>query len=308
MKKILLSLVLIALLTPNISLAANFTFQPQQLGTPQEKPFTVTVVLDTETESINAVEGVLVLTKEMGDVVTITDSGSIVTYWVTRPEWDVETRSISFSGGIPSGYSGQAGILFSVVFPSYLKGELSPAMSLSQLKAYVNDGLGTTAQTRTKFFAFGEGGSSANPEIAGQLYIDDKKPDDIAPEVFSPQVSRDDRVFDGKWFISFATTDKQSGIDHYEIQESITGSIDSGDWKIATSPYVLTDQNLNSFIFVLAVDRQGNEKIIQVYPRNPLSWYARNSSMIIGIGGVILTASILSVLYKRKRKTNSSLA
>lgn len=298
---------LLIVIAPNIVSGASFEFMPKSLGIPQPDPFTVTILLDTESESINAVDGILTIPKEFGDVVTVTDSGSVVTFWVTRPEWDLNARAIKFSGTIPGGYLGKSGILFSLVFPSYLKGELDPAINLNQINAYLNDGLGTKASIKTGSFRLGDGSSSIDPAITSQLYVDEKKKDDIAPETFSPQVSRDDRVFDGKWFVNFATTDKQSGIDHYEIQESRTGSIDSGKWKVASSPYLLEDQKLHSHIFVLAVDRQGNERIIQVYPRDPLSWWESNYVILLISCLIILGLVVVSMVLKRKQKVQDAI-
>ncbi len=301
----ILSLIIIT--APNVASGASLEFMPKSLSIPQSEPFTVTILLDTEGESINAVDGFLSVPKEFGDNITVTDSGSIVTFWVTSPDWDPSSRAIKFSGTIPGGYSGKSGILFSLVFPSYSGGELDPALSLSQLNAYLNDGLGTKVELKITAFKLGEGSSALDPEIAGQLYIDEKKKDEIPPETFSPQVSRDDRVFDGKWFINFATTDKQSGVDHYEIQESRSGSIDSGKWKIVQSPYVLEDQDLHSYIFVLAVDRQGNERIIQVYPRDPLSWWESNYIIPLVSGLVIVGLIIVLTILKRKRKISDDI-
>jgi hypothetical protein len=79
------------------------------------------------------------------------------------------------------------------------------------------------------------------------------------PEKFEILVSEDFRVFDGKKFISFFSTDKDSGVDHYEIREG------KGDYKIAQSPYLLDDQNLGTVIRVRAYDFSGNYRE-SVYP------------------------------------------
>ena len=88
------------------------------------------------------------------------------------------------------------------------------------------------------------------------------------PEEFTLEISQEPTVFEGKYFLSFATTDKTSGIDHYEVREG------KGDWKIAESSYLLEDQSLKSIIRVKAVDGAGNERIAEYLPsRKPFPYW-----------------------------------
>jgi hypothetical protein len=92
----------------------------------------------------------------------------------------------------------------------------------------------------------------------------DKSP----PEPFEMGVGRDPGIFDNKYFISFFATDRESGIDYYEVKE--------GDQTFvrAESPYLLKDQSLRSTIKVKAVDKAGNERLTELpasYP--PLPFY-----------------------------------
>lgn len=285
--------------------AASVGFQPQNLSLPQEKPFTVTITIDTEGANLNAIDGTIVIASELGNAI-VTDSGSIITYWVTRPEFEEATRSINFSGTIPGGYTGKNGILMSLVIPAYSGNKLSNAISVTNLKGYLNDGLGTPAKISIKQFVLGSGSSPIDQEIKEQLYIDSSKPDNIPPETFSPQVTRDDRVFDGQWFINFATTDKQSGIDRYEIQESLGGRIEEGSWKVASSPYVLEDQALHSYIYITAIDRQGNERIIKVFPKYPQSWWFRYGNSLLWLLGILFILGVSYILNRRRLIENNS--
>ena len=301
------SILLIAscLLVPAQTSAAEIIFQPQNLTVPQPQSFTVTLTLNTEGENLNAVDGTVLVSKELGEDITVTDSGSVITYWVNRPQYDPTTRTVKFSGTIPGGFTGTTGILFSLVIGPYAGDKLSNAVSVTNLHAYLNDGLGTQAKISSRNVVLGEGSSPVDSALTEQLYIDEAtRPDDIPPEVFSPQVSRDDRVYNGQWFINFSTTDKQSGIDHYEIQETRTGRLDAGKWKVASSPYVLNDQELHSYIYIIAVDRQGNERVIKVFPRKPLSWWNLNRAPVGILSGIIILG-VVSFLVIKKRKLQS---
>lgn len=278
--------------------ALTASFSPSEHLAKQEKPFTTTVVINTEGENINAIEGVLKIDARLAGAVQLSDSGSLITYWIAKPQWDGQQNVVRFSGAIPGGYKGSAGILFSLILPPHDGAPIDNAVTISDFKAYKNDGVGSNTRVTTRNFSLGDIAGQVDTGITDQLYIDGTRKDDIAPEVFSPQISRDENVFNNKWFISFSTVDKQSGIDHYEIQETQSGSIDSGEWKTATSPYELQDQELHSFVYVIAVDRQGNERIIKVFPRNQLSWAQQYG---VQVGVIVLVIGIAGVLLYRRR-------
>lgn len=303
MKKlfIIITLVFFGLL-PSSVLAMEISFEPANVGSTQDQAFTATLVVNSDGQSINAVDGTLSVAPELAEGLSISDSGSIVTYWVKQPTFDKATNTIQFSGTIPGGYEGQAGILFSIILQPYAGKSLDNAISVGEANAYINDGLGTQATVQTKQFKItSQGSGPVDTEIAGQLYLNENRPDNIPPEIFSPQLAQDDRVFDGKWFVNFATTDKQSGIDYYEIQETRSGSLDAGNWKRAQSPYVLTDQELHSYIYVVAVDRQGNERMIKVNPRRQLSWRQLHQTDFL-VGGVLLIFAIAGASYLSRTK------
>ncbi len=300
---LIISLVLVTpfALRPSHAKATEVTFTPSQQLVNQPQPYTTTIVLNTESENINAVEGVLKVDPSLGTDIQISDSGSVVTYWVTKPYYNKEQGVVEFSGAMPGGFSGGSGILFSLILPSHTnQAPLEKALYFINFNAYKNDGLGSSAKVSTRSFGLGDIAGQVDEAIADQLYLNGKK-DDIQPEVFTPRIARDPNIFNNHWFISFNTTDKQSGIDHYEIQESRTGAMNAGHWLPATSPYELVDQELHSFVFVIAVDRQGNERIIKVFPRNPLPWFQVYGKQL----GVILVLGIvggIAYYYRRRNR------
>jgi hypothetical protein len=303
--KLILFLTIIWLM-PTSVFAMTMSFEPPSLESQQPAAFSTTLVLNTEGQSVNAVDGTLLIAEELGSDITVSDSGSIVTYWVMRPTYDPATRSVKFSGTIPGGFSGQAGILFSVIMPPHQGSAVENAVVVAEANSYLNDGLGTQAKVSTKQFALSNLETEpVDPQIAGQLYVDPNKPDNVPPESFSPQLAQDERVFGGAWFINFATTDKQSGISHYEVQETRSGRLDAGNWQRAESPYQLQDQELHSYIYVVAVDRQGNERMIKVSPRAPQTWWQQyNRDLAIGVGILVLITA--GVIYTRRRNRKPS--
>ncbi len=84
--------------------------------------------------------------------------------------------------------------------------------------------------------------------------------DNTLPQEFNLEIGQEPAIFEGKYFLSFSTTDKTSGIDYYEIKEG------NKDFKKITSPYLLEDQDLKTKIVVKAVDQAGNERIAEYIP------------------------------------------
>jgi len=278
----------------------NLVSQTKEIGITQQ--FEVNVILNTEGEQINAVEGKIVFPEDLLEVKEIRDGNSIINFWIERPKAetlkDTNTNTnlheIFFSGITPGGYNGNQGLILSIIFLAKKGG--SGLIEIQNAKTLLNDGKGTEAQLKIfnfQFSIFKESPISQTPI----LEIQDTEP----PEDFQPEISRDPAIFDGKWFLVFATQDKGSGIDHYEIRETkrkIEHETEA-NWVIAESPYLLKDQKLQSYIYVKAVDKAGNERIIIVPPRNPLKWYEKFENWVIIILLAVLVFYILrKILWK----------
>ena len=128
--------------------------------------------------------------------------------------------------------------------------------------------------------------------------------DSTRPEEFRPEIGEDPSIFEGKYFLSFATTDKTSGIDYYEILEIDErgfkrGTKKEAEWKMGESPYLLEDQSLQSIIKVKAVDKAGNEKIAEIIPpEKPFPYW---TIPVIVICLVIISWIIKKYLLKKQR-------
>ncbi len=129
-------------------------------------------------------------------------------------------------------------------------------------------------------------------------------------------LTKDDVAFTGNYFIVFSTTDKQTGISHYEIMEEPAeefkhfswGGVDA-PWVTANSPYVLQDQSLNSIIRVKAIDKAGNEYVATLIPDETMQSISRNQILIyvfIGIGATVLLILAMGLwFFIRRRKSNN---
>lgn len=124
--------------------------------------FTVRVVVNTSGKSINAAEGTLSFNPSELSVVSVNRSGSIFNLWVAEPSFSNSGGSISFSGGLPSGYTGGSGNIMTVTFKA--KGSGASKISFSSASVLANDGAGTNVLTSMNGGTFTIQASAPTPE------------------------------------------------------------------------------------------------------------------------------------------------
>jgi len=126
------------------------------------------------------------------------------------------------------------------------------------------------------------------PTTTFRIMIDQTPPEDFEPSV---------QEIDGSQYLVFSAKDALSGVDHYEVVESssrtflgvvLDGTLDTQDWQIAESPFLLQDQTLQSIVAVKAVDKAGNERIFQLAPSRavfPVLWIVLVVLVLAGLIG-----------------------
>jgi hypothetical protein len=123
--------------------------------------------------------------------------------------------------------------------------------------------------------------------------------DTVPPEDFKPEITQDPNIFDGKWFVVFATQDKGVGIDHFEIKED---AIDPNIWTKGESPYLLLDQKASQQVSIKAIDKNGNERIVNI--TSPLSVVAKKtvylSWTLFGILSLVILFFCIRTFRKKK--------
>ncbi len=243
--------------------------------------FKVDVFINTESEAINAIEGSITFQRDFLEAKEFSDGNSIINFWIQKPKFALDNQ-ISFSGITPGGYEGNQGKIFSVVFQSLKEGETE--LAISSLKVLLNDGQATEAQIKMTDMKIKINGSSKTPESMPLQKIDNEP-----PETFTPEIAQNQDIFDGKWFLVFASQDKGSGINRYEVSEGKEG------FAVAESPYLLKNQNLDREILVKAVDKNGNERTIILPPKNPRWQYKNYLIWLI----IILIATVIYFLVKK---------
>ena len=270
--------------------ASEFYFTTDSTSLAVGQEFKIDLLLDTENESINAVEGEIFISSELFEIVNIVDGNSIVNFWLEKPIY--KDGQIVFSGITPGGYNLKDAYLFSFILRTKTEGV--SFIKLKNVNALLNDGLGTKSKITLKDLKLNISGTESQ-EI-NQKIIDNTKPD-----TFLPEISQDINLFDNKWFVVFVAQDKGLGIDKYEIRESRYTLFNFSKWLDAESPYVLLDQNLSSYISIKAIDQAGNYRIVKLSPQNPIPWYANFENWFI----IILVILVASAFYLKRIKSLS---
>ena len=281
---------------------------------------------NTQGECINALDVVLTYTDNIQPV-DVSIGRSILNVWIEPPVINKDNKTITFAGGIPNGYCGRVdgdprltNIIAEVIFrsPGMMIGgsdDITARIDFApETQVLLNDGQGTRAPLTTLGGTFT---LDPNPGTGiTDTWREDVRADNLPPEEFSIALEKDPEgiYFNGKNFIVFGTTDKQTGLSHYEVMEESVlefskfawGGTDA-NWTRTESPYVLEDQSLNSIIRVKAIDKAGNEYIATLIPdesqqtisRNELYTYAAAGGLLLVFLGLLVVTFV--VVRKRRR-------
>ena len=290
MKSFLFILIISFILIPIVAEGAILYLEPAEGTYYQGDVFIVEARLNTEGEYINTVKGDLRFSQDILEVKDLSQGNSVLTLWVKEPSFSNQAGTISFIGGVPAGYQGWDGLLGRIIFRARgTDAELERRTDakvefLDSCQVLLNDGFGTPAELRR------EGATltvlAEKREIPQDEWQEELEKDTTPPEPFEIEIHQTPEIFEGKYFIIFSTTDKQTGVDYFEVKEG------EKDWQREESPYLLEDQNLQSIIKVKAVDKAGNERTVLIGPlRIPekITWKEILAWIILGliVGGVI---------------------
>jgi hypothetical protein len=308
-----LAIITLFLFTPLFVEGAILYLEPSSGQYYRGDVFIVEARIDTEGECINAVKVDLSFPKEILEVLDFSQGNSILTLWVKEPTFsvvpcgknNVSCGLVSFIGGIPGGYCGalpgelgKPNLLGRIIFRAIHETEAKLEF-LESSQILLNDGFGTPAKLITKGAIF-----TILPEkleTPKEEWKEELEKDNIPPEPFEIEIHRDPAIFEGKYFIAFSTTDKESGIDHYEVKEG------KRDWRKAESPYLLEDQSLKSIIKVRAVDKAGNERIAEYIPPKKITWKDILPWIILIIVGIGIIIWLIAKPRETARKTTRKL-
>lgn len=270
--------------------AASLRFETPQPAYQPGTDVVVSVLLNTEEESANAVEAVLRV--EGGVIADVSEGNSVISLWMQPPRIHGNER-VEFAGIFPGGRTGSALVLLSItVRPN---GEEAITVHAEQVTVLKNDEKGTDLPSATTPLTI------VFSEDAAVAQLPTTKKDVDPPDLFTPVIAQDPLLFGGKKTLIFHANDAQSGIHHYEIFETprvITRESDI-HWARAESPYVLRDQEQKSVIYVKAIDRAGNERIVRVDPLHTPLWHEEKEMQDLIVWAIGFVCILGYIIFQR---------
>lgn len=142
LSKKLLPFFIIGLFLPCVAKAFVVRFEPAEIDMAQDETVVITLILDTEGETINLQDISFVFQPENINVVDHSQGGSVFPLWLEEPEVDRFKGTIRFVAGIWNpGFSGQG--KFADITVKALKPGVTALETTPQSTVYLHDGLGT---------------------------------------------------------------------------------------------------------------------------------------------------------------------
>lgn len=282
-------------LFPLISQGATISFSSATEKIYKDDIFVVETRISSPDEFINAAESTLLFDTNKLEVKELSTGGSLFSVWLKPPIFSNENGKISFIGGTPDGFQGRDALILKIIFLAKNSGEAKLDFQ-DDTALFLHNGKGTKIRPWLRPLSLNilKRPSEITAKNEWQLVIqEDKTP----PEPFEINLSKDQALFDNQYFISFFAVDKKSGIDHYEVQEG------TKPYVAADSPYLLKDQKLRSVIRVKAIDKAGNERIVEMpAPHPPVPPY-KTFIFWITVGIVLAVIIIVAwiILINRKK-------
>jgi hypothetical protein len=173
--------------------AATITFNPASGAQTVGKTFTVKVLVDPGTESINASDGTVAFDAALLQVTNVSKDGSAFSLWTADPKFSNTDGIVEWSGGTPSAVSGK-GTIVSITFKPKKAG--TAAVSISKASVLAADGKGTDVFAKSDGASYTIAEAAAEPPPADTT--DDSAPADIggslpiAPVISSPTHPKQD--------------------------------------------------------------------------------------------------------------------
>ncbi|MEK7564317.1 MAG: cohesin domain-containing protein [Patescibacteria group bacterium] len=255
MKKIFILFLLIFYFVPATSFGTEVFFSTDNNGFFVNEDFLVKVYVDTEDTTVNALEGSILFPSDVLELKEVRDANSSINFWLENPR-NLRDGQVNFSGITAGGFNGEKKFLFGMIFKPKKMGDA--ILSLSDLQVLLNDGIGTKAPVENTPLTISVLDKRDNSQSTDLRIVDNEIPED-----FNPLVAKDPSLFDGKYFVVFSTVDKGVGIDHYEVREGLWG-----DYVATQSPHLLKDQSLSKNIYIKAIDKSGNKRIVEIKGRD----------------------------------------
>lgn len=152
--------------------AASLTVSPGAGTFTVGSTFSVSIFLNTETESINTIGAALVFPPDRLQLVSPSTGNSIISLWTSLPNVDNQIGKIILQGGIPGGVTVTNGLIINLTFRVKSVGPAILRFTDSSL-VLLNDGHGTNVLKQTSNGVY----NLVLPPPAGPIVVSESHPD-----------------------------------------------------------------------------------------------------------------------------------
>jgi len=276
------------ILPVGVKAATSIYFDVEKPAVYKGDTFIANLKISSPDEPINVIDGTILYDSNKLEIKDIGTGGSVLTLWPEPPTFTNSKGTMSFVGGVTSGFQGDDGEILKIAFRAKSEGE-GKLDYLDGFSVFLHDGEGSQINPGLKLLSINILPRPSDTPTADE-WQKVLEQDTTPPESFKITIGKDSSIFDGQRFITFFTTDAESGIDYYEVKEG------TREYVRAESPYVLEDQSLRKSINVKAVDKAGNERIEELTPSVLQIPLYKNMLTLISVFIIILL--ILFIIWR----------
>ena len=167
------------------------------------KNITVSVLVSSADQALNAVSGTVVFPADKLEVVSVSKTSSIINFWVNEPSFSNKAGTVNFEGVVLNpGFKGNSGKIVSVTFKTKSAG--TAAVKLTGAQILANDGLGTNITKGVSGASFvlktTEVKEPVTPTVPTTPVVPQVSPEKIAAEKTILVISSDTHPDQTKWY------------------------------------------------------------------------------------------------------------
>ncbi len=212
---------------PFLAQAASLSVAPGTGVYKTGATFSVSVLVNTAGTPVNAADGTLSFNPKELSVVSVSRGSSIFNLWTTEPTFSNTAGTVSFSGGVPTGYTGASGNVFVVTFRALTSG--TARVSLTGASVLAADGRGTNVLTNMNggTYTLSAVESQPAPEVIVEYVAPANTPS-------APQITSTTHAKDGAW------SKEKTAVFSWSIPSGVTSvrtSIDKSPVAVPTKVY-----------------------------------------------------------------------
>lgn len=175
MKQLFFYILILFITSTGVANAATLSVTPGSANITEGSTFSVTVKTDTQGKSVNVAEATVGFSTDTLEIISVSPGSTFTLQTPGSP--NKTATSAYFSAGIPSGYTGAAGVLGRITFRAKKTGK--GTISVTSGKVLLNDGAATNALTGT---------SGASITITPQVIVEPSTPIDTSQPVVSTEL------------------------------------------------------------------------------------------------------------------------